>query len=145
MNLDLPRDAATYLHRVGRSGRFGEKGLAVTLLSHSEVQGIHLLGRVFKMEISELPTPVPPGVYTYVAAEGDGDHDEVLQSGALVGPEKSPAKENNIKDSVDDVECNVDSVIGKQSAEQKVAADELALRARYEEEEEVYEQWLKLL
>uniref|UniRef100_A0AAV1T9Q5 Uncharacterized protein n=1 Tax=Peronospora matthiolae TaxID=2874970 RepID=A0AAV1T9Q5_9STRA len=145
VNLDLPRDPATYLHRVGRSGRFGGKGLAVTLLSHSEVQGIHLLGRVFKMEISELPTPVPPGVYTYVAAEGDGDNDEAVQSGALMGPEKSLAKENNIEDSVDDVGCNVDSVIGKQSAEQQVAADELALRARYEEEEKVYEQWLKLL
>ncbi|OWZ20323.1 DEAD/DEAH box RNA helicase [Phytophthora megakarya] len=51
VNLDLPRDPATYLHRVGRSGRFGGKGLAVTLLSEKELQGVHLLARVFKMNI----------------------------------------------------------------------------------------------
>ncbi|KAG3100551.1 hypothetical protein PI124_g14799 [Phytophthora idaei] len=65
VNLDLPRDPATYLHRVGRTGRFGGKGLAVTLLSRKEVKGVHLLARVFKMEISELPSPVPPEIYTY--------------------------------------------------------------------------------
>lgn len=37
VNFDLPPDAATYLHRVGRSGRFGGRGLAVTCLC-SELQ-----------------------------------------------------------------------------------------------------------
>lgn len=31
VNLDLPHDAATYLHRVGRTGRFGAVGLAISL------------------------------------------------------------------------------------------------------------------
>ncbi|KAG6598107.1 putative DEAD/DEAH box RNA helicase [Phytophthora cinnamomi] len=57
VNLDLPRDPATYLHRVGRTGRFGGKGLAVTLLSKNEVQGLQLLARVFKMKINVLPSP----------------------------------------------------------------------------------------
>lgn len=34
VNLDLPPDAPTYLHRVGRSGRFGGRGLAVTCVRH---------------------------------------------------------------------------------------------------------------
>lgn len=83
VNLDLPRDPATYLHRVGRTGRFGGKGLAVTLLSRKEVQGVHLLARVFGMKINELPSPVPPEIYTYAAPEdtGDGENAEEPSDG----------------------------------------------------------------
>ena len=35
VNLDLPHDAATYLHRVGRTGRFGSVGLAISLVRSS--------------------------------------------------------------------------------------------------------------
>ena len=37
-NLDLPPDAATYMHRVGRTGRFGTHGLAVTFLTSGELR-----------------------------------------------------------------------------------------------------------
>ncbi|XP_035905913.1 probable ATP-dependent RNA helicase DDX20 [Anopheles stephensi] len=33
INADVPKDNATYLHRIGRAGRFGTKGIAVTLVS----------------------------------------------------------------------------------------------------------------
>ncbi|PKH32027.1 DEAD/DEAH box helicase [Shewanella sp. ALD9] len=36
INFDLPRSPADYMHRIGRSGRAGEVGLALTLLSHDE-------------------------------------------------------------------------------------------------------------
>jgi hypothetical protein len=37
-NLDLPPDAATYVHRVGRTGRFGSRGLAVAFVTAAELQ-----------------------------------------------------------------------------------------------------------
>ena len=37
-NLDLPLDAATYMHRVGRTGRFGSYGIAVTFVSAVELK-----------------------------------------------------------------------------------------------------------
>ena len=37
-NLDLPESAATYMHRVGRTGRFGTRGLAVTFTTEAELQ-----------------------------------------------------------------------------------------------------------
>ena len=37
-NLDLPESAATYMHRVGRTGRFGSRGLAVTFTTEAELQ-----------------------------------------------------------------------------------------------------------
>lgn len=33
INLDLPKDLVTYLHRIGRAGRFGSKGIAITFIS----------------------------------------------------------------------------------------------------------------
>lgn len=36
-NLDLPRDGATYMHRVGRTGRYGTRGIAVTFANSTEL------------------------------------------------------------------------------------------------------------
>ncbi|KAI3719116.1 hypothetical protein L6452_20007 [Arctium lappa] len=52
INYDMPESADTYLQRVGRAGRFGTKGLAITFVSSavdSEVQGR------LEMDIKELP------------------------------------------------------------------------------------------
>ena len=36
INYDVPRDNETYLHRIGRGGRFGRKGIAITILTSSD-------------------------------------------------------------------------------------------------------------
>ena len=36
INYDMPDSSDTYLHRVGRAGRFGTKGLAISFVSSSE-------------------------------------------------------------------------------------------------------------
>ncbi|XP_061715103.1 probable ATP-dependent RNA helicase DDX20 [Cydia pomonella] len=36
VNFEMPHDWQTYLHRIGRAGRFGAYGLAVTIISHQE-------------------------------------------------------------------------------------------------------------
>lgn len=33
INFDFPKNAETYLHRIGRSGRFGHRGIAINLVS----------------------------------------------------------------------------------------------------------------
>lgn len=33
INMDPPKDLVTYLHRIGRAGRFGSKGIAITFIS----------------------------------------------------------------------------------------------------------------
>lgn len=85
VNLDLPRDPATYLHRVGRAGRFGGRGLAVTLLASEDVGAVEMLARVFQMSIEELPTPVPRTVLEFVRHETNGKRSED------VGPAASEA------------------------------------------------------
>jgi len=36
INFDFPRTAETYLHRIGRSGRFGHLGLAINLMTYED-------------------------------------------------------------------------------------------------------------
>lgn len=36
INYDMPESSDSYLHRVGRAGRFGTKGLGITFVSNSE-------------------------------------------------------------------------------------------------------------
>jgi ATP-dependent RNA helicase UAP56/SUB2 len=39
-NFDMPSDSDTYLHRVGRAGRFGTKGLAITFVTDDNDQTV---------------------------------------------------------------------------------------------------------
>lgn len=40
INFDFPRYAETYLHRIGRSGRFGHLGLAINFITESDKQNL---------------------------------------------------------------------------------------------------------
>jgi len=33
INFDFPNESNTYLHRIGRSGRYGQRGLAINLIT----------------------------------------------------------------------------------------------------------------
>lgn len=48
INIDVPRESSTYLHRIGRCGRFGTKGIAITLISDEDdlTAFQKLLGRI---------------------------------------------------------------------------------------------------
>ncbi|XP_011140517.1 uncharacterized protein LOC105183831 isoform X2 [Harpegnathos saltator] len=43
INLDIPMDAATYLHRIGRAGRYGTHGISITIVSENELQSFREL------------------------------------------------------------------------------------------------------
>ena len=38
INYDLPTDTAKYIHRIGRSGRFGRKGVAINFVTSGDAQ-----------------------------------------------------------------------------------------------------------
>ena len=63
-NFDMPLDADSYLHRVGRAGRFGTKGLAITFVStDKDRQTLQEIQDRFEVSIGELPTVIEPGSY----------------------------------------------------------------------------------
>ncbi len=63
-NFDMPPDADSYLHRVGRAGRFGTKGLAITFVStDKDRETLTEIQKRFEVEVGELPTVIDPAVY----------------------------------------------------------------------------------
>merc|ERR1712222_265058 len=64
INYDMSDDGDTYLHRVGRAGRFGTKGLAITFVNTDEDQKV--LKKVqerFEVNIGEMPSQIDTTSY----------------------------------------------------------------------------------
>ncbi|KAJ1910361.1 hypothetical protein IWQ60_010698 [Tieghemiomyces parasiticus] len=55
VNYDLPIAPATYFHRVGRTGRFGAHGTAVSLVSPSELVRLETIRQEFAVTVQSLP------------------------------------------------------------------------------------------
>ena len=63
-NYDMPRDADSYLHRVGRTGRFATKGMAITFVSSSDDAGVlNDVQQRFQVAITELPEQIDASNY----------------------------------------------------------------------------------
>ena len=54
INFDIPNNVHTYLHRIGRSGRWGRKGLAVNFITKRDINQIKNIERHYRVDISEL-------------------------------------------------------------------------------------------
>jgi superfamily II DNA/RNA helicase len=58
VNFDLTRDFHTYLHRIGRSGRWGRKGTAINFLTYYDMRIKEDLENYYRMQILPLPTNI---------------------------------------------------------------------------------------
>lgn len=57
INYDLPRDYASYIHRIGRSGRFGKIGVAINFVTNNDRQNLEGLEEHYKIKIDDMPSP----------------------------------------------------------------------------------------
>ena len=55
LNYDIPHDKECYLHRIGRSGRFGRKGVAINFVSNKEFRQLREIERFYGTKIIEMP------------------------------------------------------------------------------------------
>lgn len=63
-NYDMPEDSDTYLHRVARAGRFGTKGLAITMVSdENDAKILNEVQDRFDVNITELPDEIELSTY----------------------------------------------------------------------------------
>lgn len=70
INYDLPAVAENYIHRIGRAGRAGVEGLALSLVSHEESGLLYDIRRLLKQEIAINPVPgFEPSAPLRVAAD----------------------------------------------------------------------------
>ena len=58
INYDMPRYPQTYIHRIGRSGRFGRKGSAINFVTKKEKNILTFIQKLYNTEINELPSNV---------------------------------------------------------------------------------------
>ncbi len=56
-NFDIPQDPEGYVHRIGRTGRAGKSGLAITLVTPREIGHLRLIEQVARRKIIRKPLP----------------------------------------------------------------------------------------
>ena len=57
INFSLPEDAESYVHRIGRTGRAGKEGVAITFVNGTDVRRLQQIATRFKAEIMPLDVP----------------------------------------------------------------------------------------
>jgi translation initiation factor 4A len=58
INYDLPHKVENYLHRIGRSGRFGRKGTAINFVTDRDVRMMKDIEKHYETQIEELPADI---------------------------------------------------------------------------------------
>ena len=61
-NYHLPDDAEVYIHRIGRTGRAGKTGIAITLLSPKEKRRLREVEALTKQPITKMDIPTPADI-----------------------------------------------------------------------------------
>ena len=54
INYDVPNDSHIYLHRIGRSGRWGRKGIGINLITQRDIKKLREIEKYYHTEINEL-------------------------------------------------------------------------------------------
>ena len=55
INFDLPRSKETYIHRIGRSGRYGRKGVAINFVTERDLENLEGIKTFYNTKIEEMP------------------------------------------------------------------------------------------
>lgn len=63
INFDFPKTSETYLHRIGRSGRFGHLGLAINLITYEDRYNLFQVEQELGTEIVPIPPQIDRNLY----------------------------------------------------------------------------------
>ena len=55
INYDLPREKETYIHRIGRSGRYGRKGVSINFITDRDLEYQNEIQSYYNTKIEEMP------------------------------------------------------------------------------------------
>lgn len=58
INYDLPNNRELYIHRIGRSGRFGRKGVAINFVKTDDISILRDIEQFYSTQIDEMPMNV---------------------------------------------------------------------------------------
>ena len=69
INFDFPKNAETYLHRIGRSGRYGHLGVAINLINWEDRFNLYKIEQELGTEIAPIPQSIDKKLYAYDSPE----------------------------------------------------------------------------
>lgn len=69
INFDFPKNAETYLHRIGRSGRYGHLGIAINLINWDDRFNLYRIEQELGTEIEPIPSSIDKRLYAVDAPE----------------------------------------------------------------------------
>lgn len=93
INYSLPQDSESYVHRIGRTGRAGNQGTAITFISNSEFRQFTAMKREVKTEIRKEMLPSAQDVIAIKCTKIKDDLQEIVNGEALVENYKTMAQE----------------------------------------------------
>ncbi|KAI8775496.1 ATP-dependent RNA helicase cgh-1 [Biomphalaria glabrata] len=76
INFDFPKHSETYLHRIGRSGRYGHLGVAINLITYDDRFALHKIEQELGTEIKPIPKTIDPSLYVAEAQQVDPEAEE---------------------------------------------------------------------
>ena len=62
-NFDFPKNSETYLHRIGRSGRFGHLGIAISFITDDDLQNYYIIKKELDTDIEPMPQNIDRNKY----------------------------------------------------------------------------------
>ena len=63
INFDFPKTAESYLHRIGRSGRFGHLGIAINMITDKNKMDLFRIEKELATEIKPIPAKIDKSIY----------------------------------------------------------------------------------
>ena len=82
INYSLPQDADSYIHRIGRTGRAGKKGIAITFISPDEYRKLMYITRVTKTAIRKEKIPRASEIVSIKRTRIEAELEEIITNGA---------------------------------------------------------------
>jgi len=76
INFDFPKNAETYLHRIGRSGRFGHMGLAINLITYEDRFNLYRIEQELGTEVQPIPATIDKRLYVAPSLIDDAEKRE---------------------------------------------------------------------
>lgn len=92
VNFSLPQDPESYVHRIGRTGRAGKKGIAITLITPSEFRKLSMIQRVANTKIDKQKVPDVATIVSNKRQRIKSDLAEIIDNGHFADLEEIAAE-----------------------------------------------------